>query len=90
MENSLFAYVFKVRQIANGDTIIFFVTTDDKEIELNYFSDVSQKGEITKEMAHLLAGTLDSDIWAEIFFDDTGTVKSMELEAIAEEDLEEA
>ena len=90
MENTLVGYVFKVKQFADGDISVFFVTTEDKELELRYFADVSKKGEITKEIAHLLAGTLDSDVWAEIFFDDTGAVTSVVLDAVAEEDLEES
>ena len=89
MENIL-GYVFKVKQFANGDITIFFVTTDDKELELHYFTDVSKKGEITKNMAQQLAGTLDSYIWSEIAFDDTGTATSIEYEAIDEDDFEEA
>ena len=68
---------------------IVFVTTDDEELELHYVADASKKSELTKDMAQMLAGTLDSDIWAEITFDDSGTATSVELEVVAEEDFEE-
>ena len=89
MDKSLVGYVLRVKQFADGSTDIVFVTADDEELELHYFSDLSKKGELTKEMAQILAGTLDSDTWAEITFDDTGSATSVELEVVSEEDLVE-
>jgi len=89
MDKSLVGYVLRVKQFSDGSTDIVFVTADDEELELHYVADLSKKSELTKEMAQTLARTLDSDIWAEITFDDTGTVTSVELEVVSEEDFEE-
>ena len=89
MDKSIVGYVLRVKQFADDSTDIVFVTADDEELELHYFADLSKKGELTKEMAQILAGTLDSDIWAEITFDDTDTASSVELEVVSEEDFEE-
>ncbi|HUH61306.1 MAG TPA: hypothetical protein VLY66_00035 [Candidatus Eisenbacteria bacterium] len=89
VDKSLVGYVLRVKQFADGSTDIVFVTADDEELELHYFADLSKKGELTKEMAQILAGTLDSDTWAEITFDDTGSATSVELEVVSEEDLVE-
>jgi hypothetical protein len=90
VDKSLVGYVLRVKQFANGNMNIIFVTADDEELELHYVADASNKGEITKDMAQMLARTLDSDIWAEITFDDTGTATSIELEVVSEDDFEEA
>ena len=82
-------YVLRAKQFSGGNMDIIFVTADDEELELHYVVDASKKSELTKDMAQMLAGTLDSNIWAEITFDDSGTATSVELEVVAEEDFEE-
>ena len=89
MDKSLVGYVLRVKQFSDGNIDIVFVTADDEELELHYVADLTKKSELTKEMAQTLARTLDSDIWAEITFDDTDTVTSVELEVVSEEDFEE-
>ena len=89
MDKNLVGYVLRVKQFADGSIDIVFITVDDEELELHYFADLSKKGELTKEMAQMLARILDSDIWAEIAFDDTGTATSVELEVVSEEDFVE-
>ena len=88
MDKSLVGYVLRVKHFANGNMNITFVTDDNEELELHY--DISKHGELTKDMAQILAGTLDSNVWAEVIFDDTGIATSIELEVISEEDFEES
>jgi len=88
VDKSLVGYVLRVKQFADDSISIVFVTADDEELELHYVSDPSKKGELGKDMAQMLTRTLDSDIWAEITFDNFGTATSVELEVVSEEDFE--
>jgi len=90
MEKSIGGYVLRVKQFANGSMNIIFITDEDKELELHYVSDAPSKGELGKEIAHVLARTLDGEIWADITFDDSGIATSVELESGYENEFEES
>jgi len=89
VDKSLVGFVLKVKQFSDDSMNIIFVTAEDEELELHYVTDDSKKGELTKDFAQTLAKTLDSDIWAEITFDDTGTATSVELEVVSDDDIDE-
>ena len=84
MNKILLGYVYRVKRYTDGSIDIGFFS-DDEEIELHYFTELSG-GTLTKEIAHALAETLGRNILAEICFNNEDISTSVELEEI---DLEE-
>jgi hypothetical protein len=76
-----------VRKFANGDIEVDFYH-DDEITTYRYSSDPNRLGNFPKELTETLISTLSTDTCIEIFFEDDGNPKYVELEE-CEDDLDD-
>ena len=88
MTSSIFGEVIRVRKFSNGDIEIDF-HHEEQITEYRYSADPSRLGNFPKNLAEILASTLDTTICVEIFFQDDGIPSYLELEQCEDEDDED-
>jgi ribulose 1,5-bisphosphate carboxylase large subunit-like protein len=78
-QKNIIGYVFHVMKYDTGEVEIDFYDIDNDAI-LNYSTDISKGGKLSKEIAQTLAETLGCNIWTKLYLNEQDIVKRVGLE----------